>query len=179
MGLASQWLLACHGWSVRRALMKTKGRVAKYVRFEHDGLVSYGLWENGTVKALAGDIFRGPTPTVGESPASQPRFLVPCEPSKVLAVGLNYASHRVHVESSEGVILNARGKPVPSDYPGVFAKFPTSLIPHGQDIVFPEDATNVHFEGELALIAGRTANNVSIETAPDHVFRVTICNHLV
>ncbi len=130
--------------------MKTKGRVAKYVRFEHDGLVSYGLWENGTVKALAGDIFRGPTPTIGEYPASQTRFLVPCEPSKVLAVGLNYASHRVHVESSEGVILNARGKPVPSDYPGVFAKFPTSLIPHGQDIVFP-----------------------------DHVFGVTICNDLV
>jgi 2-keto-4-pentenoate hydratase/2-oxohepta-3-ene-1,7-dioic acid hydratase in catechol pathway len=33
----------------------------------------------------------------------------------------------------------------------VFAKFPTSLIPDEADIVFPVDATNVHFEGELAL----------------------------
>src|SRR5258708_10106207 len=169
MGLASQWLLACHGWSVRRALMKTKGRVAKYVRFEHDGLVSYGLWENGTVKALAGDIFRGPTPTIGEYPASQTRFLVPCEPSKVLAVGLNYASHRVHVESSEGVILNAAGRPVPSTYPGVFPKFPTSLIPDREDIVFPGDATHVPLHGELVLVVGQKANDVPVELASSYV----------
>ena len=135
--------------------MKPRAEVTKYVRYEHDGIVSYGIWENDKVKALKGDLFSGPTLTGREYPTSQTRFLVPCEPSKVIAVGLNYASHRVHVESSEGVLVNAAGRPVPSDYPGVFAKFPTSLIPDGQDIVFPDDATNVHFEGELALIIGK------------------------
>ncbi len=159
--------------------MKPRAEVTKYVRFEHGGTVSYGIWENDTVKALRGDLFNGPTLTGREYPASQTRFLVPCEPSKVIAVGLNYASHRVHVESSEGVLVNAAGRPVPSDYPGVFAKFPTSLIPDGQDIVFPDDATNVHFEGELALIIGKKAKNVSVEEAPDYVFGVTICNDLV
>jgi 2-keto-4-pentenoate hydratase/2-oxohepta-3-ene-1,7-dioic acid hydratase in catechol pathway len=157
-----------------------KSQIArKYVRFEHDGVTSYGLWEGDVVRHLVGDIFSDARPSGRTVPTRQARFLVPCSPSKVLAVGLNYASHRVHVEGSEGVILNAAGRPVPSDYPGVFAKFPTSLIPHEQDIVFPIDATNVHFEGELALIVGRKAKDVAVEEAADYVFGVTICNDLV
>ncbi len=159
--------------------MKADGKTTKYVRFERAGIVSYGILESDVVKELEGDIFAGAALTGRAFPVSQTRFLVPCEPSKVLAVGLNYASHRVHVESAEGVILNAAGRPVPSDYPGVFAKFPTSLIPHGQDIVFPDDATNVHFEGELALIVGKKAKKVSVEEARDFIFGVTICNDLV
>jgi 2-keto-4-pentenoate hydratase/2-oxohepta-3-ene-1,7-dioic acid hydratase in catechol pathway len=159
--------------------MKTSGPVRKYVRYERECSVSYGLWEGDVVKELAGDIFDGATLTGREFPTHQTRFLVPCEPSKVIAIGLNYASHRVHVESSEGVIMNAAGRPVPSDYPGVFAKFPTCLIPDGQDIVFPDDATNVHFEGEMALIIGKKAKKVSVEEAPGYVFGVSICNDLV
>jgi 2-keto-4-pentenoate hydratase/2-oxohepta-3-ene-1,7-dioic acid hydratase in catechol pathway len=159
--------------------MNPKRKVTKYVRFEHAGAVSYGTWKDDVVSELKGNIFDGATFTGRVFPAAQTRFLIPCEPSKVLAVGLNYASHRVHVEGSEGVILNAAGRPVPSDYPGVFAKFPSSLIPDGQDIVLPPDATNVHFEGEMALVVGKKAKNVSVEEAPDYVFGVTICNDLV
>jgi 2-keto-4-pentenoate hydratase/2-oxohepta-3-ene-1,7-dioic acid hydratase in catechol pathway len=159
--------------------MKSAPSIVKYVRFEHDGIVSYGIWDADRVRALTGDIFNNPTLTERAYSAAQTRFLVPCQPSKVIAVGLNYASHRVHVESSEGVIVNAAGRPVPSGYPGVFAKFPTSLIPDGADIVLPEDATNVHFEGELVLIIGRTAKNVSVAEASGYVFGVTIGNDLV
>jgi 2-keto-4-pentenoate hydratase/2-oxohepta-3-ene-1,7-dioic acid hydratase in catechol pathway len=151
----------------------------RYVRFEHAGTVAYGIWAGDVVRELAGDVFDGATLNGRELPAAEVRFLVPCEPTKVLAVGLNYASHREHVESTEGVIVNAAGRPVPSSYPGVFAKFPTSLIPHGQDIVLPPDATNVHFEGELALVIGKTAKDVSVEQASEHVFGVTIGNDLV
>jgi 2-keto-4-pentenoate hydratase/2-oxohepta-3-ene-1,7-dioic acid hydratase in catechol pathway len=152
---------------------------AKYVRFEHADAVAYGLWENDTIRELSGSLFDGAVPTGRELPTSHVRFLVPCEPTKVLAVGLNYASHRVHVERAEGGIHNAAGKLVPSDRPGVFAKFPTSLIPDGADIVLPEGATNVHFEGEMALVIGKTAKNVSVAAAREHVFGVTICKDLV
>ena len=158
--------------------MPPNGTVTKYVRFERAGAVSYGIWENETVRELAGDLFGG-TATGRAFPAAETRFLVPCEPGKVLAVGLNYASHRVHVERAEGGIRNAAGNPVPTDRPGVFAKFPTSLIPDGADIVLPEDAANVHFEGELALVVGRRAKNVPVEQARGYVFGVTICNDLV
>jgi 2-keto-4-pentenoate hydratase/2-oxohepta-3-ene-1,7-dioic acid hydratase in catechol pathway len=159
--------------------MKPSDGVNKYVRFEHPGGISYGVWKNEIVEELTGDIFQNATPTGRTFPTAHAKFLVPCEPTKVIAVGLNYASHRIHVESSEGVILNAAGRPVPSEYPGVFAKFPTSLIPDGQDIVFPDDATNVHFEGEMALVIGRKAKNISAEEAHKYVFGVTICNDLV
>ena len=89
--------------------MRSNGKVTRYVRFEHSGAAAYGLWENDLVRELTGSIFDGATLTGREFPVSQIKFLVPCEPSKVLAVGLNYASHRTHVESSEGVILNAAG----------------------------------------------------------------------
>lgn len=154
-------------------------QIEKYVRFEHGGVVSYGIWTGDVVRVLEGDIFDGAMSDGREVPAAEARFLVPCQPSKVLAVGLNYASHREHVESSEGAIMNAAGRPVPSDYPGVFAKFPTSLIADGEDIVFPDDATNVHFEGELVLIIGKRAKNVPVEQASDYVFGVTIGNDLV
>jgi 2-keto-4-pentenoate hydratase/2-oxohepta-3-ene-1,7-dioic acid hydratase in catechol pathway len=159
--------------------MTASNRVTRYVRFEHEGAIAYGRLKGSTVRELAGSIFGGATPTGRELPVSRVNLLVPCEPSKVLAVGLNYASHRVHVEGSEGVIMNAAGRPVPSHYPGVFAKFPTSLIPSGADIVFPPDATNVHFEGEMALVIGKAAKDVPAERAGDHVFGVTICNDLV
>jgi 2-keto-4-pentenoate hydratase/2-oxohepta-3-ene-1,7-dioic acid hydratase in catechol pathway len=153
--------------------------VTRYVRFEHAGGVAYGVWEDDVVHELDGDVFNGAALRGREHRAADVKFLVPCEPSKVLAVGLNYASHREHVESSEGVIVNAAGRPVPSDYPGVFAKFPTSMIANGDDIVFPPDATNVHFEGELALVVGREAKNVTVEEASDYVFGVTVGNDLV
>jgi len=157
-----------------------KNQIARrYVRFEHDGVASYGLWEGDIVRHLVGDIFGSARPSGQAVPSREVQFLVPCEPSKVLAVGLNYASHREHVEGSEGVILNSAGRPVPSDYPWILAKFPTSLIPHEQDIALPHDATNVHFEGEMALIVGRKAKDITVEEAADYVFGVTICNDLV
>jgi len=159
--------------------MRTESPVAKYVRFEHAGAVSYGLWEKEVVRELSGSIFAGATPTGREFPLRQTRFLVPCEPSKVIAVGLNYATHRAAVESAEGVFVNVAGRPVSSEHPVVFAKFPSSLIADGEDIVFPRDATNVHFEGEMALVIGKKTRNVSVEDAHRHVFGVTICNDLV
>ena len=104
--------------------------VAKYVRFARGGAISYGLCEGDCVRELVGGFFEKPVRGPKEYPLAEVELLVPCEPTKVLAVGLNYASHRAHVEKSEGVLLTAAGKPAPSDYPVVFAKFPSSLIAH-------------------------------------------------
>lgn len=151
----------------------------RYVRFEHAGTIAAGLQVDDRILELKGSMFEGARPTGREFPLTQCRLLVPCEPSKVIAVGLNYRSHRVHVEAEEGVFLTVTGKPADKGQPIVFAKFPTSLITDGAPIVFPEGATNVHFEGELALVVGKKAKNVSVESAREHVFGVSICNDLV
>jgi 2-keto-4-pentenoate hydratase/2-oxohepta-3-ene-1,7-dioic acid hydratase in catechol pathway len=132
-----------------------------------------------SVNELKGPPFGTIELTGGSFPLSEVSLLTPCEPSKVLAVGLNYASHREHVEKVEGVFVTVAGRPAPSDCPVVFAKFPTSLIAHETDIVLPPDATNVHFEGELGLVIGKPAKAVSVADARSHVFGVTICNDLV
>jgi 2-keto-4-pentenoate hydratase/2-oxohepta-3-ene-1,7-dioic acid hydratase in catechol pathway len=90
------------------------------------------------------------------------KLLTPCEPSKVIAVGLNYKSH-----------LGERPEP---EYPGLFAKYPTSLIAHGEDIVIPADSENIHYEGELVVVIGKTAKNISVSDAPDYIFGVTAGN---
>lgn len=159
--------------------MNATKEVTKYVRFESGGVVAYGIWQDDVVKELDGNIYDGAVPSGREYAAKDVSFLVPCEPSKVIAIGLNYKSHSVFVKSEEGVFTNPGGKPIDMDKPVIFAKFPTCLIPNGQDIVFPQDSTNVHFEGELALVVGKKATKVAIEDAPNYVFGVSICNDLV
>lgn len=153
--------------------------VKRFIRFACGSLTAYGRLDKNTVYELKERPFQAIEPTGRSFPLSEVSLLTPCEPSKVIAVGLNYASHREHVEKEEGVFVTVTGRPAPANRPVVFAKFPTSLIPHEADIVFPPEATNVHFEGELGLVIGKPAKGVSVADARKHVFGVTICNDLV
>ena len=87
---------------------------------------------------------------------------VPVAPSKLLAVGLNYADHIAEM------------KRTPLGTPLIWFKAPTSLLPHNGtiEIAFPEHQTD--FETELAVVIGKRAKNVSFENALDYVFGYTI-----
>jgi len=150
-----------------------------YCRFETEGRAVYGRWYEGKIEELEGSIFDDPKPTGKTYAADSVRVLVPCVPTKVIAVGLNYASHQHFVTAAEGGFTTPGGKPLDMTKPVIFAKFPTCLVSDGADIVLPPDATNVHFEGELALVVGKTASRVPEREARDHVFGVSICNDLV
>lgn len=140
---------------------RAEGSVVKYLRYAHDGRTSYGILDGETVRELAGDIFAGAKPTGKTVPLSAVKLLPPVVPSKVLAVGLNYASH----SGSAG-----------AGAPGLFAKLPSSLIAHGDAIVFPPGASNIHYEGELVVVIGKRARRVSEAEAPAHIFGVTAGN---
>jgi len=136
--------------------------VVKYVRYEAGGTTSYGILDGEAIRELRGDLFANPTPTGRELRLADVKLLAPCEPSKVIAVGLNYRSHL--------------GTREPAAYPGLFAKYPTSIIGHGENIVIPSDAGNVHYEGELVLVIGRTAKNVPKGQTRPYIFGVTAGN---
>ncbi len=87
---------------------------------------------------------------------------VPVAPSKLMAVGLNYADHIAEM------------KRTPLGTPLIWFKAPTSLLPHRGtiEIAFPEHQTD--FETELALVIGKRAKNVSREEALDFVCGYTI-----
>jgi 2-keto-4-pentenoate hydratase/2-oxohepta-3-ene-1,7-dioic acid hydratase in catechol pathway len=137
-------------------------QVTRYIRYEQQGRASYGILEGENIRELSGAPWAGGKPTGRTATLPSVKLLAPAEPSKVIAVGLNYKSHL--------------GQQAPAKYPGLFAKYPTSIIPHEAEIIYPEDATNVHFEGELVVVIGRKASKVSRADALGHVFGVTVGN---
>jgi 2-keto-4-pentenoate hydratase/2-oxohepta-3-ene-1,7-dioic acid hydratase in catechol pathway len=134
----------------------------KYVRYSHAGRVTYGILDGDRVRELSGDLFSNPRPTGTTARVSDVKLLAPVQPSKVIAVGLNYKSHL--------------GDRPTAAYPGLFAKYPTSIIATGEEIVLPPDAKNAHYEGELVVVIGRKASRVSKEEAKSYVFGVTAGN---
>ena len=136
--------------------------VTKFVRYSAQNQTSFGILEGEAIAELKGDLFAKPTRTGRSLKLSDVKLLPPCDPKKVIAVGLNYKSHL--------------GTQAPAAYPGLFAKYPTSIIASGDDIVIPPDATNVHYEGELVVVIGRRAKSVPVESAKSYVFGVTAGN---
>lgn len=152
-------LLSAVVWTSTAA---AQGTVTKYVRYSHAGSTSYGILAGDQVRELRGDLFANPQPTGRTIKLSDVRLLPPVTPRKVIAVGLNYQSHL--------------GTRAPAAYPGLFAKFPTSIVGTGDDIVLPPDSKNAHYEGELVIVIGRRASKVSVADAKSYVFGVTAGN---
>nr|WP_243752221.1 fumarylacetoacetate hydrolase family protein [Leucobacter weissii] len=88
-------------------------------------------------------------------------------PPIVLAVGLNYDEH-----ASELSLDNDSG-------PVLFSLFPNSLNGHGHEVPLPTRLSEeVDYEGELGVVIGRAAKDVTAEEALDHVFGYTVVNDI-
>jgi 2-keto-4-pentenoate hydratase/2-oxohepta-3-ene-1,7-dioic acid hydratase in catechol pathway len=142
--------------------MVADAQVTRYVRYSAGGKTAYGMLDGDVVRELSGDFFQSPRPTGKTLRRSEVTLLAPVVPSKVIAVGLNYKSHI--------------GESPAAKYPGLFAKMPTSIVGPDASIVIPPGAGNVHFEGELVVVIGRRAKNVSVADAPQYIFGVTAGN---
>lgn len=105
-------------------------------------------------------------PDLPEADAAELTFLPPVRaPGKIVAIGLNYAEH-----AAEG------GLDVPKE-PVVFAKFPSSLLAHGETVEWdPAVTSQVDYEAELAVVIGAPARHVSERDALDHVLGYTCLN---
>jgi 2-keto-4-pentenoate hydratase/2-oxohepta-3-ene-1,7-dioic acid hydratase in catechol pathway len=98
-------------------------------------------------------------------PPEDVRYAPPVlRPGKIVCVGLNYADH----------IAESRG--VAPDRIVLFAKFPSCLAGHGDPVRYPGITTQLDYEGELAVVIGRTARNVPVGQALDYVGGYTIIN---
>lgn len=136
--------------------------VTRYVRFRRGSTTAYGILDGSTVKQLRGGLFSNPQPTGNTYALSEVKLLYPCQPPKVLAVGLNYKSH-------------LDGAALPSN-PEIFYKPISALQNPGDAIVLPKDSTVVHYEGELVLVIGKRVRNASSEQARAAIFGVTCGN---
>src|SRR5882724_7483041 len=138
----------------------------KIVRFRHEGHDRYGSLEGDRVTPLDGTI-EALTPAAGATPPvalSAVRLLAPVTPSKIVAIGLNYADH-----AAEG------NRELPKE-PMLFIKPSTAVIGPGDEIIYPPQTGNLHHEGELAIVIGKPARNVAQADARRYVLGYTCAN---
>jgi 2-keto-4-pentenoate hydratase/2-oxohepta-3-ene-1,7-dioic acid hydratase in catechol pathway len=157
----SHWIVALFGLAVLTTSVAAQTQT-KYVRYEMAGRVSWGILEGETIRELQGSVFESTKPTGKSVKLAEVKLLPPAEPKKVIAAGLNYKSHI--------------GQQTPAKYVGLFAKFPTSLIGHNADIVYPADATVVHYEAEVCVVMGKRAKNIPEAQVKSHIFGIAPCN---
>lgn len=92
-------------------------------------------------------------------------FLPPIpNPPKIACIGLNYVSH-----------AEEAGLPIP-DHPVVFARWPSSLVGHGQPLVCPQQSSQFDYEIELAIVIGRGGRHITKDQALDHVAGYAVFN---
>jgi 2-keto-4-pentenoate hydratase/2-oxohepta-3-ene-1,7-dioic acid hydratase in catechol pathway len=141
----------------------------RIARFSADGEVAFGVVEAGgdsdiEIAEIVGHPF-GPVTFSGKRlQASSVRLLAPVLPSKVVAIGRNYAEH-----------ASEMGGDVP-DRPLLFLKPSTAVIGSGDDIAYPPSSQRVDYEGELAVVVGRLCRDVPEARAMEVVFGYTCAN---
>lgn len=136
----------------------------KIVRYRYQGKTSAGVLVRSTVHQVKGGILGKLERTGVSHKLSQVKLLPPCQPSKVVAVGLNYHAHAKETKQK-----------VPGE-PMIFLIPPTAVIGPGDDIVYPPVSKRVDFEGELGVVIGRRAKNVLEDKALDYVLGYTCVN---
>jgi 2-keto-4-pentenoate hydratase/2-oxohepta-3-ene-1,7-dioic acid hydratase in catechol pathway len=130
-------------------------------RFQRGDDVFHAKVVEGKLYRLQGDVFGSPSFDRKATPAKGVRTLTPVAPSKIIAVGLNYADH-----------ARDSGRPLPKE-PLIWFKAPSALLPDGAKIEIPHSNHRVDYEAELAIIIGRRVRNVTIAAASRYILGYT------
>lgn len=132
-------------------------------KFEFNNKLYYGKINKNKIEPIEDNIYEEIKVKAEAIPLEKVKLQLPTKPQNVFAVGMNFASH----------LASSSNLPPP-----LFFKSASSLIKSNETIVLPKDSKNVHFEGELVLIIGKKAKNISIKEAPNYIFGVTVGNDL-
>jgi 2-keto-4-pentenoate hydratase/2-oxohepta-3-ene-1,7-dioic acid hydratase in catechol pathway len=137
----------------------------RYSRVATDGGPAWARADGERLRLLTAAPYAGGLETGTTVDRRAARLLAPAEPSKIVAVGLNYKDHAAE-----------RNKPVPRE-PLIFLKPPSAIIGPGEPIRRPAWAGRIDHEAELGIVIGRTAHDLpSAEAARGHVFGALCVN---
>ncbi|WP_326955433.1 fumarylacetoacetate hydrolase family protein [Amycolatopsis sp. NBC_01286] len=140
----------------------------RLARIAHPGGVAFasveGDGDDAQVLEIAEHPFGQPNFTGKRWPLADVRLLAPILPSKVIAVGRNYAKHAAEL-----------GNEVPTS-PMLFIKPSTSVIGPNAAIRRPSGVGRVDFEGELAIVIGQPVKNVPAARAASAILGYTVAN---
>lgn len=133
-------------------------------RVSVDDELYFGVIENDAVALLSGHPFGDFAPEGRVLRLSDVRLVAPVLPSKIVAVGRNYAEH-----------AREMGGEVPPA-PLIFLKPSTSVVGPGEPISLPWQSEHVEHEAELAVVIGRLCRDVPEERVPEVIFGYTCAN---
>lgn len=136
----------------------------KLVRLLYKGQEHYGSLTENKISLLDGSITDGFCEQKQDVTLDEVELLCPVKPGKAVCVGLNYMDHII--ESHEQI---------PSE-PVLFIKPSTAVIGPGDSICYPLQSHRVDYEGELAIVIGKRAKNISESDAPDYILGYTCAN---
>ncbi len=136
----------------------------KIIRYLYQEHISYGILEGEALQPLLAPPYEGLHPTGQHIPLAAVRLLAPCEPTKIVALGLNYRDHAREMRMA-----------LP-DEPLIFLKPSTSVIGPEEAIVYPPQSHRVDYEAELAVVIGCRTCQVSEAEAGSHILGYTCCN---
>jgi len=143
----------------------------KIARFSHAGTIAFGIIDDDELVVLTGDpMFAGYHPTGARLPLVDVALLAPVIPrSKVVGLAGAYFADA----AEKAAALAAPGEPAE---PRFFLKPNTTVVGPNDPIVLPAASDDVRVEGELAIVIGRVAKNLSVADAPGAIFGYTIAN---
>jgi 2-keto-4-pentenoate hydratase/2-oxohepta-3-ene-1,7-dioic acid hydratase in catechol pathway len=136
----------------------------RWVRFEHAGKTGFGTLANDRVQEYVGNMFGACDPTPVQHALADVKLLCPVTPTKVIALWNNFHA------------LAAKLNLAAPEEPLYLLKAPNSWSGPGAPIAKPRADVKVVFEGELAIVIGKTASGVSEADALSHVFGYTCVN---
>ncbi|OZI40032.1 2-hydroxyhepta-2,4-diene-1,7-dioate isomerase [Bordetella genomosp. 5] len=87
-------------------------------------------------------------------------------PEKIICVGVNYGKRNEEYQDGSA----------PPAYPSVFPRFPGSFVGHGQALLRPPESEQLDYEGEIAIVIGKTGRRIAAEDAWQHVAGLTCLN---
>ena len=142
----------------------------RWIRYSDAGKTAYGILEGDRIAGVAGDPFAGYTRTTERLALEAVKIEVPVVPPTFYCVGLNYAEH---VRSAAALRHTAPQLP---QRPDVGYRAANALIAHGEAVVMPADASEVQYEGELVVVIGKRAKDLSEADALSCVLGYSIGN---
>lgn len=136
----------------------------RYVRIDCPEGPCWGVVKGDEVLTLAKPPYEGLNYDGRKMPLSQCRLLAPCEPTKIICVGKNYAEHAKEMGTE------------PPGFPVLFMKGPNTLNRPDGALHAPEFVERLDYEGELAVVIGRRAKDVKEKDFADYILGYTCLN---
>ncbi len=143
----------------------------RWIKYTARGKTGYGIVEGDQIVEVKGDPFTGYEKTSSKIALATVKIEVPVVPPTFYCVGLNYAEHVLMAAQKLGI------KAELPKQPDVGYRAVNALVAHNENVVIPKHAgEKIHYEGELAVIIGKRAKNVSEADALKYVLGYTIGN---